>query len=410
MSKGPRDAVVVTGIGLVSPVGNGVQECWQALLEGKSGIGEIRSFDTAAFRTHCGGEVKVHTLARYLQATRPSSTVGKGSLFAIAAAKMAVEDAGIDLNDIDHFRLGVCCGTTMGECQLLEKIDEQFVGDRDCSIDADLLRFYPPQLIPCNVARELGAGGPVHMITTACAAGNYAIGYAVDLIKEGVIDLALAGGVDPLSRVAFTGFNSMLAVSPEACQPFDLKRRGILVSEGSGMLLLERASDARARSAHIYAEIAGYGISNDAYHMTSPHPDARGAISAMQGALREAGVGIHEVDYISAHGTGTAANDRIETYAIKQVFQKHAFNIPVSSIKSMIGHTMGAASAIEAAVCALAIDQGFIPPTINYVTPDPQCDLDYVPNHSRKARINVALSNAFAFGGNCSALLLSRHA
>jgi 3-oxoacyl-[acyl-carrier-protein] synthase II len=413
MNGNPNDehsAVVVTGIGVVSPIGNGVQKFWPAVLAGISGIDDIRSFDTSGFRTHRGGEVDCLGLTEYLSPDILSQRVGKGSVFAVASTKMAIADAGIDLTTVDPVRIGICCGTTMGECQILEKVDEQFVHSRSDEIEFEGLKYYPPQLIPANVALEIGACGPIHMITTACAAGNYAIGYAADLLCAGVIDVAVAGGVDPLSRVAFTGFNSMLAVSPDMCRPFDLHRRGILLSEGCGMLVLERASSAQERGAPIYAEIAGYGISNDAYHMTSPHPRAQGAINAMRSALREADISPNDVDYISAHGTGTPANDKVETYAIKEVFQKRAFAIPVSSIKSMIGHTMGAASAIEAAVCALAIRYSEIPPTMNYATPDPACDLDYVPNTARKVEVSVALSNAFAFGGNCSALLLRRFA
>lgn len=400
--------VVISGIGVVSPIGNGVNRFWDAALSGKSGIGDIRSFDTAAFRTHRGGEVNMDDLAAAVPEEPLPDTAGKGALFAITAAKMAIADSGIDLKSVPPTRIGVFCGTTMGECQLLEALDAECTNGQPASADPEWIRSYPPQLIPASVALHIGACGPIHMITTACAAGNYAIGYAADLLKAGTIDVAVAGGVDPLSRIAFTGFNSMFAVSPDICRPFDLKRKGILLSEGCAMMVLERASDACSRSARIRAEIAGYGISNDAYHMTSPHPQAQGAIKAMQSALKESGIDPADVDYISAHGTGTPANDKIETYAIKQVFGQQAYRIPVSSIKSMIGHAMGAASALEAVVCVLAIENNEVPPTINYENPDPQCDLDYVPNVSRKLKVDVALSNAFAFGGNCSALLLRR--
>jgi 3-oxoacyl-[acyl-carrier-protein] synthase II len=258
------------------------------------------------------------------------------------------------------------------------------------------------------VARQFGFRGPLNMVSTACAAGNYAIGHAADLLRMDLVDLMIAGGTDPLSRIAFTGFNSMLAVAPEKCQPFDRHRKGMCVSEGCAMLVLEPLERARQRGARIYAEVAACGISNDAHHMTSPHPKARGAISATMNAFREAGLSAEQVDYISAHGTGTPANDRIETAAIKTVWKDTAHHTPVSSIKSMLGHTMGAASAIEAVACALAIERGVIPPTINYQDRDPECDLDYVPNVAREVKVNIALSNSFAFGGNCSALILKR--
>jgi 3-oxoacyl-[acyl-carrier-protein] synthase II len=319
---------------------------------------------------------------------------------------MALEDAGIDIVSIDPQRVGIACGTTMGESQIFETMDARLVKDGFESIDERLIPEYKADVIAVNVARSLRLHGPVTMLTTACAAGNYAIAAACDLLNDDFADVILAGGSDPLSRIAFTGFNSMFAVAPVRCQPFDLNRKGMCVSEGCGMLVLERMPDALARKAHVYCEVAACGISNDGHHMTSPHPRARGAVGAMSKALQQAQIEPQDVDYISAHGTGTPANDKIETAAIKQVFGSVAYGVAISSIKSMLGHTLGAASALEAVTCALCIERGVVPPTINYCDPDPECDLDYVPNVARQHPVKIALSNSFAFGGNCAALLL----
>jgi 3-oxoacyl-[acyl-carrier-protein] synthase II len=398
---------VITGLGVVSPIGNGREAFWEALIAGANGIADIRSFNTTAYRTHRGGEVKALEPARYFHSERIPS-LARGALFAIAATRMALEDAHMNCGEIDLSEIGVCCGTTMGESQLLEFMNSTLLDEHPEEVDPELASHYSAESIPANVAREFGFGGPISMVTTACSAGNYAIGQACDLLRSGRAKIVFAGGSDPFSRIAFAGFNSMLAVAPEVCRPFDLRRKGMFVSEGCAMLVLEPLKDAIRRDAKIYAEVAGCGLSNDAYHMTSPHPQGRGAIAAMKSALREAGLAPEDIDYISAHGTGTPANDRIETTAIKSVFGDAAYRVPVSSIKSMLGHTMGAASAIEAATCALVIDRGIIPPTINYTARDPACDLDYVPNVAREASVRTALSNAFAFGGNCSALILKR--
>jgi 3-oxoacyl-[acyl-carrier-protein] synthase II len=399
--------VVITGVGVISPNGIGKNAFWQGIVSGQSGISEIKSFDTSAYRTHRGGEIRGFEAGCYLKNGRVK-TMGRGAHLAIAATQMALEDAHLGLPQLDPTRVGIYLGTTMGESQILESINKTWVHESCQSIDPQLALQYPVDTIPVNVARNFGFRGPVGMITTACAAGNYAIGYAVDLLRMGRVDIMVAGGSDPFSRIAFTGFNSMLAVAPEICQPFDRHRKGMMVSEGAGMVILEPLGQALQRNAPIYAEVASCGISNDAHHMTSPHPNGKGAIGAMENAIREAQMTPEQIDYINAHGTGTPANDRIETAAIKAVFGERAYKIPVSSIKSMIGHTMGAASAIEAVTCALIVSRGIIPPTMNYSTPDPECDLDYVPNQARAQHVNAVLSNSFAFGGNCAALILKK--
>jgi 3-oxoacyl-[acyl-carrier-protein] synthase II len=402
------DPIVVTGLGLVTPIGTGKIEFWEALLRGENGVRPIRSLDTSLYRTHRGGEVQNFSPEPYFKNSNPQS-VGRCAHLAVSASRLALEDSGIDFEDVTPARAGVVCGTTMGESPTAEKLDTCLAsGDMQAARAVDMLQF-PSEMVPIAVAREFNWSGPASIMSTACAASNYAIGYAADLLRMGVVDLMVAGGSDPLSRVVFTGFNSMLAVAPERCQPFDLHRKGMCVSEGAAMLVLERASGARRRGAPIYAEVVSYGTSNDAYHMTAPHPQARGAVRAVQQAFREGQVSADSIDYISAHGTGTPANDKIETMAMKRVFGDAAYSIPMSSIKSMLGHTMGAAGAIEAVASILAIQNSVLPPTINYCEADPECDLDYVPNCAREKKVRTVLSNSFAFGGNCAALVLREY-
>jgi 3-oxoacyl-[acyl-carrier-protein] synthase II len=297
----------------------------------------------------------------------------------------------------------------MGEPQILEKgVNIKYKTGNSQDIPSGLPRQYPCGTIPANVARTLNARGPLIMIPTACAAGNYAIGYGYDLIQLGKADMVIAGGADPFSGIAFTGFNRLLATTPDVCRPFDLNRAGMAVSEGSGMLILERLDHALARGAQIYAEILGYGLGCDAFKMTIPDPDGSGGIMALSRAIKNTGIAIEDIDYISAHGTGTGENDKIETAIVKAVLKDYAYKVPMSSIKSMLGHTMGAASAIEAAACAMMIRNNVMLPTINYKDPDPECDLDCVPNTSREAEVNTVISNAYAFAGNCSALVLRK--
>jgi 3-oxoacyl-[acyl-carrier-protein] synthase II len=272
------------------------------------------------------------------------------------------------------------------------------------AIGAEFVERYPSHTIAARVAAEFGFGGPNVVIPTACAAGNYALAYAADALRAGAADVMLAGGSDCFSRITYTGFSRLGAIAPERCQPFDRNRKGMVPGEGAAVLVLEREDQAVARGARIYGELAGYGLTCDANHMTAPQ--GNGAVRAMQIALADAGVAPHEVSYISAHGTGTAVNDRVETAAVKEAFGAAAPGVPMSSIKSMLGHTMGAASAIEAAACALAVYDGALPPTINYETPDPQCDLDYVPNAARRQRVDIAMNNAYAFGGNNASVII----
>jgi 3-oxoacyl-[acyl-carrier-protein] synthase II len=377
------------------------------MIQGKSGIRTITSFDTSQFANHKGGEIKDFDPSGYVR-KESIGRVGRASQFAIAATKMGLAEAKIAPSETDQDRIGVSMGATVGEGQVMRTINTEWVSRGRNNVPKDLFFQYPSWSITANVAVEFGFNGPNLMVPTACAAGNYAIGRACDLIKAGRADIMVAGGSDALSFVAFAGFNKLLSMAPEMVQPFDKNRKGMMIGEGAAVLILESYPHALKRGANIIAEIIGYGFGCDAYHMVTPHPDGKGAITAIHSALKMAGISYEHVDYINAHGTGTTANDLAETIAIKRAFKEKAHKIPVSSIKSMIAHTMGAASAIEAAACCLAVQHDLIPPTINYHEPDPECDLDYVPNAARAAKVNIAMSNAFAFGGNTASLLLRK--
>jgi 3-oxoacyl-[acyl-carrier-protein] synthase II len=397
--------VVITGLGVISSIGIGWEEFWGNLLKGKSGIGPVTSFDTTNHFTHNGGEVKNFKVEDFIPKDRLRS-LSRASHMALAAAKLALKDANLSTNEISNMRAGVCVGTTMGSVQTVEKIDEMIVAKRNNDISNNLVRQVPTHSTPSAIAREFSMYGPNLMFSTACAAGNYAIGCGVDLIRLGRADIVFAGGAEPLSKVAFTGFNQFSAVAPEKCQPFDKSRKGMMVAEGAGLVVLESLENALKRKTNIYAEVLGYGLSCDAFHMTTSSTE--GIVACMRKAMQETDVSVEHVDYISAHGTGTLTNDRNESAAIKAVFGPYYKRIPVSSIKSMLGHTMGAASAIEAITCALAVQNDIIPPTINYEIPDPECDIDCVPNRSRQHTVTIALNNSYAFGGINACLVLKK--
>jgi len=399
-----RLTVVVTGLGMVTSIGTGRQQFWDALLAGRCAFGRVRSFDTSRYNVHLGAEIQDFDPHSHVLELDPS-TIGRTSQLAIAAARLALTDGSLDLDKIDRTQAGICLGTTSGEPHFIERFDDRYVQGEILNVDQGFIRGYPCHVVPGNVARELGFAGEAMMIPTACAAGNYAIAHACDVLRSGKAPIMLAGGADCFSRITYTGFARLGAIAPEICQPFDRNRKGMVPGEGSAMLLLELKDHAIARGARIYCEVAGYGLSCDAHHMTAAHPQGEGASRAVTLALQQSGIVAEEVDYISAHGTGTPTNDRLETIAMKRTFGEMAYKIPISSIKSMLGHTMGAASAIEAAVCALAITHQQIPATMNLHVPDPECDLDYVPNVARKCNVKVAMSNAYAFGGNNSSLV-----
>jgi 3-oxoacyl-[acyl-carrier-protein] synthase II len=399
--------IVITGIGVVTPSGTGCEEFWRNLLDGRSGIAPVQSFDTSGYNVHRGAEVKEFNAEDHVL-NLDAAHLGRASQFAIAAARLALADAGVEIGSLDRKRAGVSMGTTSGEPREVERFDDSYVSRNLDRIGSEFLALYPCHVIAAHVASELNFAGVNTMIPTACAAGNYAIAHALDVLRAERADLMLAGGSDAFSRITFTGFARLGAVAPETCQPFDRLRKGMIPGEGAGVLVLEPFERARRRGARIYAEVGGYGLSCDAHHMTAAHPQGDGAERAMRQALADSRTNTEEVSYISAHGTGTATNDRLETIAVKRLFKDAAYRIPISSVKSMLGHTMGAASAIEAAVCALAVFNDRVPPTINLNEPDPECDLDYVPNFARELRVNVAMNNAYAFGGNNASLILRK--
>lgn len=397
--------VVVTGLGVISSLGIGWQEFWPNIMAGKSGISRVESFDTTPYDRHYAGEVKNFDPAKFMN-PRKAARIGRASQMAIAASKLALQDAKASLQDLKSKKVGVCLGTTMGEPQVMEKLDEKCFPKKGLSVDFLSALSYPASAIVANVANEFKLKGDNIIFSNACAAGNYAIARSYDLIKLGRVDGMLAGGVDALSRIAFTGFGRLFAMAPEKCQPFDKNRKGMMIGEGAGVLFLETMESAQKRKAAIYAEIIGYGLSCDAQHMTVPSID--GISLAVRKSLENSHVTSEKVDYISAHGTGTIENDKAESTAMRRVFDKRFDKIPMSSIKSMLGHTMGAAAALEAIACCLAVHRQEAPPTINFEEGDPECRVDCVPNKGRKQKVRVALNNSQAFGGNNACVILQK--
>lgn len=403
------ERVVVTGLGAVTPIGVGHTRFWSALLEEQSGFQDVSSFDTSRFKVHRGAEVRDFDANEHVF-VQDSSGMGRASQLAIAAGREALAMSGIDSQSVPCHRLGIAIGTTSGEPNVIEELDDRLLEGRPEKIDEQFARLYPCHTISGHVAREFGFAGPSQVIPTACAAGNYAVAHAMDVLQSGTADVMLAGGADAFSRITYTGFYRLGAIAPDVVRPFDKNRQGMIPGEGSGMLVLETESHARSRNASIYAEVAGYGLTCDAFNMTAPSPGGEGAARAMRLALKNAKVNRGDVHYLCAHGTGTKANDEAETKAIHRAFGQDASRLPVSSIKSMIGHTMGAASAIECVACVLSLQHNVIPSTANFVTPDPSCDLDYVTTGTREQPVTVALNNANAFGGNNASVVLKSYA
>lgn len=395
--------VVITGLGVISSIGIGWEGFWENLLKGRSGISPVSAFDTAAYPTHLGGQVKIFTPGAFIGEGR-LKTMNRATQMALAAAHLAFGDADLTPEAMRDMTVGVSHGTTLGAAQGIEEVDASLISDKEISKDLiyQMFTHAPPSVI----AKEFGCNGPHFMFSTACSAGNYAVAYGYDLIRLGRADAVFAGASDAFSRIEYTGFNQFGAVAPEKCQPFDKNRKGMMLAEGAGILVLESLENALKRNAPVYAEIAGYGLSCDAYHMTTA--SVEGIAQCMRKAMQEADIAPEDVDYISAHGTGTLANDRAESAAIREVFGPLYRRIPVSSIKSMLGHTMGAASALEAIACALVLRNDVIPPTINFETPDPECDIDCVPNEARRQIVSIALNNSYAFGGNNASLVLRK--
>lgn len=407
--------VAITGIGFMTPLGSEVDEVWEALVEGKSGIRKITQFDASALPCQIAGEVINFEPEDYFP-RKEARRMSRASQLSLAAAQKAVEDSGLSNPFGDPERVGVYLGTAIGGLErAVDGLDELRTKGYQ-----RLNPFFLPSAMPnmpvFHITRKYGALGPSATIATACATGTQTIGEAAQVIKNGKADIVISGGVEAVIRdFAIAGFASMRALptnyndNPEkASRPFDAKREGFVFSEGAAVLILERLDKAVKRGAHIYAEVVGYATSSDGFHMAAPDPSAKGPILTMTRALEDAKVNVDEISYINAHGTSTPANDAVETIAIKRVFGERAKSIPISSTKSMIGHALGASGAIEAAVCALTIDKQVIHPTINYEYPDPECDLDYVPNQARSHEVNIVLSNSFGLGAQNACLVIRK--
>lgn len=406
--------VVVTGIGMLTPLGIGVEASWKACLEGRSGISRIHKFDPSPFKTQVAGQLEEFDRSKYLEA-KEARRYDDFCQFALVAAEMALADSGLKITEAIRDRAGSIVGTGFGGLETFERNFKAFLegGPRKLS------PFFIPMMI-ANMASGLvairyGIRGPNTCTVTACAASSHAVGDAFKVIQRGQADVMFAGGTEAsLTALMLGGFDVMKATSTRnhnpqgASRPFDKERDGFVPAEGAAMLILEELEHAKARGARIYAEILGYGLSNDAHHFTAPDPEGKGAALCMRMALEDAGITPEQVDYINAHGTSTPLNDAIETLAIKNVFGQHAYKLAVSSTKSMTGHLLGAAGAAEAAFTCLAIKDQVAPPTINYENPDPDCDLDYVPNKARAMDIKYALSNSFGFGGTNASLIFSK--
>ena len=414
MTKPINRRVVITGMGLVTPLGIGVKPTWASVCAGQSGIGEITRFDSSAYATKIAAEVKDFKPQDFMP-KKDARRVEPFIAYALAATRMAIEDSGLVIDSSNETRVGVITGCGLGGLRFMEdtvlRVSQE--GPRRVS------PFFIPMMIgnmaPGLISVHFGARGPNSSLATACAAGAHAVGNSFRLIQNGTADAMITGGTEGvISPSCIAGFNSMKALSTrndepqKASRPFDRDRDGFVVGEGGGILIIEALDHALARNAPIYAEISGYGMSGDGYHMTSPPPDGNGAVRCMTAALEDAGIDGNRIDYINAHGTSTPLNDLYETRAIKSVFKEYAYSLPVSSTKSMTGHLLGGAGGIEMVFTALSIHEDMIPPTINYENPDEDCDLDYVPNTARSKKVEYAMTNSFGFGGTNATLILKK--
>lgn len=409
-----RKRVVITGVGLVTPIGTGVEAFWNALVNGVSGVGPITHFDASEFATRIAAEVKDFDPERYME-RKDAKRMDRFVQLSVVASFLALEDANLNIADLDANRIGVLIGSGIGGTGTWEEQHKTLLerGPRRVS------PFFVPMLISDMasgmVSILVGAKGPNLGIVTACATGTHAIGEAAAIVSRGDADVMIAGGSEAaITPMAVAGFCAARALStrndePErASRPFDLNRDGFVMGEGAGTVIVESLEHALARGARIWGEVCGFGMSGDAYHITAPSPGGEGAARSMSAALHNANLKPDQIDYINAHGTSTEDNDKIETAAVKTVFGQNAYKVAISSTKSMTGHLLGAAGAVEAIACLCTIRDGIIPPTINYETPDPECDLDYVPNKARKQDVRIAMSNSFGFGGHNATLILSK--
>ena len=398
--------VFVTGLGVVSPVGHGREAFGQALQSGRSGAAPIAGFDTSSMDRHVGCEVKGFAARDHL--TRAEvRRMGRCSAMAVAAARMAAREAGLEGDALAGPRTSVILGTTMGEANVLGQLEASWFHQGEDAVARDALPQYGTTLLPIHVARAFGARGMVQTLPAACAAGNYAIGYALDQIRAGRADRVITGASEVIEKLQYAGFVRLGAMAPEKCQPFDAGRRGLLLGEGAGVLILESEESVIRRGATPLAEVGGYGLACDAHHITRPRPDGAGSALAMRRALEASGLSTEDVDFVNAHGTGTPSNDPVETKVLADVFGDHA--PVVTSVKSMLGHCMGAASALEAVSCVLTLEEGWVPPTIHHEERDPACGaLRLVANRAERHDVRVALNNSLAFGGYDAVLRLAR--
>ena len=409
-----RRRVVITGIGAITPIGNSVSKYWEALSQGKSGIEKITLFDVSQFSSRIAGEIKDFDPLEYLD-KKEARRMDRFTQFAMIASQEAVQDSRLDIAKENVRKIGVLLGSGIGGLGTIEREHKVLLEKGPRRVSPFLIPMLIIDMAPGLVSIKYGLKGPNSAVVTACASAAHAIGDSFKLIQRGDAEVMITGGEEgAITPVGLAGFCSMKALSTrnddphKASRPFDKERDGFIMAEGAGIMILESLEHTEARGAKVYAEVVGYGLSGDAYHMTAPAPEGEGAARAMQMALDDAKMKPEEVDYINAHGTSTLLNDKYETMAIKKVFGEYAKKIPVSSTKSMTGHLLGAAGGIELIACLLAIEKGIIPPTINYEYPDPECDLDYVPNEARKKEVKVAMSNSFGFGGHNAVLIIKK--
>lgn len=410
-----KNRVVVTGLGVISPVGNDVLAFWRALKDGKSGIGPLTSFDASAFDSRIAAEVKGFDPNLYGMSAKDTKRMDKFVQYAVACAKQAITDAGLDLDKEDRNRIGVLIGSGIGSLHTIEQEHSIFLAKGPSRLSPFLIPMLIVNEAAGQVAISFGLKGPNSCVATACASGSHAIGDAFKILERGDADVMLCGGTEScITPLGVGGFCALKALSmrndepQKASRPFDRERDGFVMAEGCGIVVLETLEHAKIRKAQIYVEVVGYGMSSDAYHITAPDPDGDGAARAMSAALKDARLNPEEVDYINAHGTSTKLNDKIETLAIKRTLGSHAKKAMVSSTKSMTGHLLGASGGVEFIACCLAIKDGIVPPTINYEYPDPDCDLDYVPNTARKTKVGVCMSNSLGFGGHNATLIVKK--
>jgi len=407
--------VVITGLGLVTPIGIGVKQTWDSLCAGRSGVGKITRFDTSDYQTKIAAEVKDFNPEDFM----PKKDANRVELFiayALAATRMAIEDSGLVIDSSNESRVGAITGCGLGGLRFMEDTVLRVTNQGPKRVSPFFIPMMIGNMAPGMISIHFGAKGPNSSLATACAAGTHAVGNSFRLIQNGAADAMITGGTEAvISPSCIAGFNSMKALSTrndeptKASRPFERDRDGFVVGEGGGILILEALDYALARGARIYAEITGYGMTGDGYHMTSPPPDGNGAVRCMKAAIEDANLDYNQIDYINAHGTSTELNDLYETRAIKTVFKEHAHSIAVSSTKSMTGHLLGGAGGIETVFTALTVSKNIIPPTINYDNPAEECDLDYVPNEVRQATVENAMTNSFGFGGTNGTLILSKY-